>query len=131
MTARREPVRNLADADRAAARFAGHWGLHVGEVMRFSNGFWAQLLVSSGKGATEVLVDPGSSRVRLEFGPAMMWNTAYGMMPAGTRLGAAKIDSGQAVRIVGMLSVNAATGAVRYHSWHGRFLQIQKHGSST
>ncbi|WBO68650.1 hypothetical protein [Streptomyces camelliae] len=165
VTARREPVRNLADADRAATRFAGHWGLHVGEVMRFSNGFYAQLLDSSGKGATEVLVDPGSGRVRLEFGPAMIWNTAYGMMPAGTRLGAAKVDSGQAVRIadrwlrdhrtglhaagpdlfpgyytlhtlrddhiVGMLSVNAATGAVWYHSWHGRFLEMQEHGSST
>ncbi|MEV7389734.1 hypothetical protein [Streptomyces sp. NPDC091215] len=153
-------VRDLADADRAAGRFASRWGLHVGEVMRFSNGYYAELLDSSGKGATEVLVDPGSGVVRLEFGPAMMWNTTYGMMPAAARPGAVKIGPRQAVRVadrwlrehhtglraaepdpfpgyytmhtlreghvVGMLSVNATTGNVWYHTWHGRFLQMQE-----
>ncbi|WP_053923746.1 hypothetical protein [Streptomyces chattanoogensis] len=29
-------------------------------------------------------------------------------------------------RIVGMLSVRAADGAVWYHTWHGRFLQMEE-----
>ncbi|OLZ68996.1 hypothetical protein AV521_19750 [Streptomyces sp. IMTB 2501] len=92
-------VHNLSDADRAAARFADRWGLRVGEVMQFSNGYYAQLLASDGGRATEVLIDPGSGTVRLEFGPAMMWNTAYGMMPGPRQSGAVAIAPDQAVRI--------------------------------
>ncbi|MGW7363505.1 hypothetical protein ACWGI8_08765 [Streptomyces sp. NPDC054841] len=155
------PVRSLTEADRAAGRFADRWDLRVGEVMEFSNGYYAELLDPDGKGATEVLIDPESGAVQLEFGPAMMWNTAYGMMPARNRTGATTIEPGQAVRIadrwlrehrpglhaadpesfpgyytlhtlrggdiVGMLSVNARTGAVWYHTWHGRFIQMQEH----
>ncbi|ROT34265.1 hypothetical protein EF879_00360 [Micromonospora sp. HM5-17] len=77
------PVRDMNGARRAAQRFADGWGrgLRVGEVMQFSNGFYAVLLDPSGEGATEVLVDPASGAVQLEHGPAMMWNTSYGMMP--------------------------------------------------
>ncbi|WIY01026.1 hypothetical protein QRX60_44485 [Amycolatopsis mongoliensis] len=155
------PVRNMADADQAAGRFAGQRGLHVGEVMQFSNGYYAELLAADGSRATEVLIDPGSGTVQLESGPAMMWNTAYGMMSARDQAGAAAIGPDQAVRIadlwlrehrtglhagepdrfpgyytlhtldgdhiVGMLSVNATTGAVWYHTWHGQFLQMQEH----
>jgi hypothetical protein len=158
---REGPVHSLADADRAAGRFADRWDLHVGEVMRFSNGYYAELLDPAGNGATEVLIDPGSGTVHLEFGPAMMWNTAYGMMPARTQPGDAAIGPDQAVRIAdrwlrehrpglhaaepdrfpgyytlhtlrgdritGMLSVHASTGDVWYHTWHGRFLQMQEH----
>ncbi|GHE13446.1 hypothetical protein [Streptomyces alanosinicus] len=160
VASRQGPIRNLADADRAAGRFADRWGLRVGEVMQFSNGYYAQLLDSSGKGATEALIDPRSGAVQLEFGPAMMWNTAYGMMPTGTQPGPTKIGPGQAVRIadrwlhdhhkdlhaakpdwfpgyftlhtlrddhiVGMLSVNATTGDVWYHTWHGRFVREEE-----
>jgi hypothetical protein len=155
------PVRNLDDAERAAGCFADRWDLRVGEVMQFSNGYYAELLTPDGKGATEVLIDPGSGIVQLEFGPAMMWNTAYGMMPARNQTGATTIEPGQAVRIAdhwlrehrpglhaadpesfpgyytlhtlrgddiaGMLSVNARTGAVWYHAWHGRFIEMQEH----
>ncbi|MGW7529226.1 hypothetical protein [Streptomyces sp. NPDC054783] len=154
-------VRGMADADRAAGSFAHRWGLHVGEVMRFSNGYYAELLGPDGRHATEVLIDPGSGTVHLEYGPAMMWNTAYGMMPAHRRTGTPAVRPGQAVRIadqwltehhtglhagaadqfpgyytlhtlrahhvVGMLSVNATTGTVWYHTWHGRFLQMREH----
>ncbi|MEU2980907.1 hypothetical protein [Streptomyces hirsutus] len=34
-------------------------------------------------------------------------------------------------RIVGMLSVNATSGDVWYHAWHGRFLQVQERPAST
>ncbi|MFG2797918.1 hypothetical protein [Streptomyces pseudovenezuelae] len=162
--ARDGPVRNLADADRAAERFASRWNLHAGEVMQFSKNYYAELLDAHGKHATEVLVEPGSGAVHLEYGPAMMWNTAYGMMPGyGMTPGrapsrAAAIGPDRAVRIadqwlrdhrsglhaaqpdafpgyytlhtlrdghiVGMLSVNATTGDVWYHTWHGRFLRM-------
>jgi hypothetical protein len=95
------PVHNMADAGRAADRFGDRWGLHVGEVMRFTNGYYAELLDPHGKGATEVLVDPGSGTVHLEFGPAMMWNTSYGMMSARVGSRAATIGSEQASRIAG------------------------------
>ncbi|MFR9789807.1 hypothetical protein ACL07V_14210 [Streptomyces sp. MB22_4] len=79
--ARAGPVRDLPGADRAAERFAGRWDLRVGEVMQFSENYYAELLDAHGRHATEVLVEPGSGAVHLEYGPAMMWNTAYGMMP--------------------------------------------------
>ncbi|MFH8771288.1 hypothetical protein ACIF83_38465 [Streptomyces sp. NPDC085866] len=162
---RQEPVHSMADADRAAQRFAGRWGLHVGEVMQFSNGYYAELLDRGGKPATEVLVDPRSGGVRLEYGPAMMWNTAYGMMRAPHQTGTAAVRPDQAVRIadrwlgehrsglhaaepeqfpgyytlhtlrddhiVGMLSVNATSGQVWYHTWHGRFIRMQEPRSGT
>ena len=158
------PVHDMADADRAAADFADRWNLHVGEVMQFSNGYYAELLAPDGSRATEVLIDPGSGSVQVEVGPAMMWNTAYGMMPAPRQTGAAPIGPDRAVqiadrwlsghhtglhaaepdqfpgyytlhtlrddRIVGMLSVNAANGTVWYHTWHGRFIQMQEHPGS-
>jgi hypothetical protein len=46
------PVRSPADADRAAGRFADRWDLRVSEVMRFSNGYYAELLDPAGNGAT-------------------------------------------------------------------------------
>jgi hypothetical protein len=151
------PVRTLDDAHRAATRFADGWGLTVGEVMQFDNGFYAELVDPDGDLATEVLVDPGSGGVQVEFGPAMMWNTAYGMHPARATTQTVDGDQAQAIadrwlrasrsgehagtaeafpgyytlhvlrgdQIVGMLSVNATTGAVWYHSWHGRFIAAQ------
>ncbi|PBC75887.1 hypothetical protein BX265_0576 [Streptomyces sp. TLI_235] len=154
------PVRSLADADRAVERFAAPRNLHAGEVMQFSNGYYAELLDPAGRRATEVLVDPGNGTVRLEFGPAMMWNTVYGMMPAPARVTTvgperavgiadrwlarhrAGEHAGEADdfpgyytlhtldgtgRIMGMLSVDAATGQVWYHTWHNTFLRMQEH----
>jgi hypothetical protein len=77
------PVRDLAGAEHAAQGFADRWGLRVGEVMQFSNGYYAELVDREGEGATEVLVDPDDGAVQVEWGPAMMWNTAFGMHGAG------------------------------------------------
>jgi len=49
-------------------------------VLQFSNNYYARLDDKSGKPATEVLIDPATGSTSLEYGPAMMWNTRYGMM---------------------------------------------------
>jgi len=188
-----EPVRNLAAARGQAERFADRLDLRVGEVMRFENHYYAELEDGTGRPATEVLVDPETGSVVLEPGPAMMWNTRYGMMGGagmgmmggaggmmgsgammgggpgwtgdwscapspGDRTGRAGVTAAEArtiaarwlrdqdpalrageaeafpgyftlhtmrgERVDGMLSVNADTGAVWYHWWHGRFIEM-------
>lgn len=75
-----EPVRDIASARSLARRFADRFSLKTGEVMQFANNFYVLLEERSGAAATEVLVDPQTGLVTLEYGPAMMWNTRYGMM---------------------------------------------------
>ena len=75
-----EPVRDLAGAKQQAQKFADRLGLRAGEVMRFTNNYYVELSDRNGKLATEVLVEPSNGAVYLEYGPAMMWNTRYGMM---------------------------------------------------
>jgi hypothetical protein len=159
------PVRDIAGARTAAQQAADQLGLRVGEVMQFSNNYYAELLTSAGRGATEALVDPGSGAVQLEYGPAMMWNTAYGMSMMmrpggwpGTSTPSVSPDQARRIadrwlqqqrtglraedpesfpgyytlhtlradKIAGMLSVNAQSGAVWYHTWHGQFIRMQE-----
>jgi hypothetical protein len=81
-------VHTLAAARSDAQQFARRVGLRVGEVMQFQRNFYAKLVDSNGSGATEVLVDPSSGVVSIEYGPAMMWNTRYGMgRSAGSMMG--------------------------------------------
>jgi hypothetical protein len=153
-----QPVTGMAAAKGRAQAFAARigGGLHAGEVMQFSNGYYCELLTADGHGATEVLIDPDTGAVSIEYGPAMMWNTRYGMHTTGSS--PAGVSAEQAVsnaqawlntqhagmsanapmafpgyytlhtlrdgKIVGMLSVNAVTGAVWYHTWHGRFITM-------
>jgi len=151
------PVKTLAAARQRAQAYADRLGLRAGEVMQFSNGFYAELLTGDGSGATEVLVDRVTGAVGVEYGPAMMWNTSYGMHAgaAATPPTVSAADAGRlaqrwlddqrrgltagepeafpgyytlhtlrGVTIVGMLSVNASTGAVWYHTWHGTFIAM-------
>lgn len=181
-------VQTLASARSEAQRFADRLGLRVDEVMQFQRNFYAKLVDSSGHGATEVLVDPSTGMVSIEYGPAMVWNTRYGMgtsagavmgsygrgMMRGAGGGAMMGDAGsgpsaiaspttttvslagahtlaqhwldqnepgvsvesggdafpgyytletmRAGKISGMISVNASTGAVWPHWWHGAFV---------
>jgi len=55
-------------ARQRAQAFADRLGLRAGEVIQFSNGFYAELLTADGDGATEVLVDPA--------GVPWAWSTA-------------------------------------------------------
>lgn len=151
-----QPVTTFAAARARAQAFADRLasGLHAGEVMQFSNGYYSELMTADGQGATEVLIDQDTGAVSIEQGPALMWNTRYGMHP--TDATPATISAAQAVkdaqawldaqhtgltagevtafpgydtlhtlrdgRIVGMMSINASTGAAWYHTWHGTFL---------
>ena len=94
------PVRTVAEARTQAQKFADRLGLKTAEVMQFSNNFYARLDDKSGHAATEVLVDPASGDVTLEYGPAMMWNTRYGMMNG------ARVSSG------GMMSGSGSAGMI-------------------
>jgi hypothetical protein len=152
------PVNDMGDARRAAARFGDRWGLTVGEVLQFDRNYYAELAEPNGRLATEVLVSPHSGIVRFEYGPAMMWNTRYGMhrfgdaAPQVSRKDARVIADEWLARhrrgetaaspdvfpgyytlhtmrrskVTGMLSVNATTGDVWYHSWHGRFVAMDE-----
>jgi hypothetical protein len=182
-------VHTLAAARSDAQRFANRLGLRVDEVMRFQRNFYAKLVDSSGTGATEVLVDPSTGVVSIEYGPAMMWNTRYGMgrsaqsmmgnygraMVRGQGNGTGMMGGGAGAtssispstatsvslaqahtlaqrwldaneagvtveaggdafpgyytletlrggKITGMMSVNASSGAVWPHWWHGAFI---------
>lgn len=153
------PVSTMDDARASAQEYAERLGLQVGEVMEFTENYYAELVTASGELATEVLVDPDSGAVGLEYGPAMMWNTEYGMHATGAtgdpRVSPAEAESiaddwladrgegltaGEAEafpgyytlhtldgdEVVGMLSVNASTGAVWDHVWHGDFVDMSE-----
>ena len=82
-----KPVQTIAAARSQAQTFAARLDLRTGEVMRFANNFYVLLENKQGKPVTEVLVDPRSGLVTLEYGPAMMWNTRYGMMNGSGKSG--------------------------------------------
>jgi hypothetical protein len=82
------PVTGIADARQRAQVFADRLGLRLGEVMQFERNYYVKLVDAKGAGATEVLVDAASGAVSLEYGPAMMWNTKYGMMSGRLGVGA-------------------------------------------
>lgn len=205
-TAKANPVDGIAEARQRAQSFADRLGLTTGEVMRFERNYYVVLVDKHGNDATEVLVDPETGATSLEYGPAMMWNTKYGMMSdrfggsmnadtmrnmmgdygksyggmmGGGMMGGAttsggmmgggsaapstrspgtgvsltrahelaqswldtnqpgvKVESGgdsfpgyytletlRDGRITGMISVNASSGAVLQHWWHGQFIE--------
>ena len=72
-------VSSIPGARDRAAKAAAPAGLHPAEVMWFDNGFYVELKDSAQKPATEVIVDPRTGSVSTEPGPAMMWNTRFGM----------------------------------------------------
>ena len=93
------PVTGISDARARAQGFADRLGLRTGEVLRFQRNYYVQLVDTGGKPATEVLVDPASGAVGLEFGPAMMWNTRYGVLSG--RLGGRMMTAGAMRQMMG------------------------------
>jgi hypothetical protein len=139
-------VTTIAAARARAQAAAGPSGLHTGEVMQFTSNFYVELKDASGAPAAEVLVDPETGAVVTEYGPGMMWSTNAAPAISAERASAIAgqwlqanaprqtvdstdlfpghytMDTVTAGNTVGMLSVNATTGAVWYHTWHGTFI---------
>jgi hypothetical protein len=140
-------VTSIAAARDRARLAASSAGLTPGEIIQFSDNVYVELKDSTGASATEVLVDPATGTVRTEPGPAMMWNTGSrsASISSGQALtlatqwlaanrsgesvtsldaypGYYTADTAVAGHPAGMLSVNAATGTVWYHTWHGTFI---------
>jgi hypothetical protein len=104
-------VHTLGAARSDAQQFANRLGLRVDEVMQFQRNFYAKLVDSSGNGATEVLVDPSTGVVSIEYGPAMMWNTRYGMgRLAGSMMGSYGRGMMRGQRSGGMTGGSVSTG---------------------
>jgi hypothetical protein len=127
-------------------------GAKIGDFMEFSLNYYVELQDASNASIAEILVDRYTGRVTPEPGPNMMWNTrysgrssavsvAYNMAAAKSKAekflegylpGSAILDTMQYPgyytfdfgrdRIEGMLSVNAYTGAIWVHTWHGQFI---------
>ena len=145
-----QPVTTIAQARARAAQAGGSRGLHPGEVIQFTDNFYVELKDSTGAATTEVLVDPSSGAVQTEPGPAMMWNTgsrtgtvteaqsrqiatawlasnrpAESVTSIDAYPGYYTVDTVANGKVTGMLSVNATTGAVWYHTWHGPFIDME------
>jgi hypothetical protein len=140
-------VTSISAARARATLAAASAGLKPGEIIQFSDNFYVELKDAAGASVTEVLVNPVTGAVRTEPGPAMMWNT--GSSAAAVSSGQATSIAAQWLQAnrpgetvssldaypgyytadtaagghpAGMLSVNASTGAVWYHTWHGAFV---------
>ena len=108
-------------------------GLHPGEVMWFDNSFYVELKDGAGQPVTEVIVDPRTGTVSTEPGPAMMWNTRFGMMRTGGTGGAGgPVDSTKARGIAtSWLASNRPGTTVRsIDAYPGYFtLDLQRNGA--
>jgi len=90
-TGKANPVNGNAEARLRAQVFADRLGLKTDEVLRFERNYYVKLVDKQGANATEVLVDPATGATSLEYGPAMMWNTKYGMLSG--RLGGGMMNT--------------------------------------
>jgi hypothetical protein len=91
-------VSSIPAARARAGSAAQAAGLHTAEVIRFDNGFYVELKDGAGQPATEVIVDPRTGAVSTEPGPAMMWNTLFGMNARGCAARAVKAGAVDATK---------------------------------
>ncbi len=127
-------------------------GAKIGDFMEFSLNYYVELKDASNTSIAEILVDRYTGAVTPEPGPNMMWNTVNrgqrsiasvkydmsavksqaekfltGYLPDATIQestsypGYYTFDFGRE-KIEGMLSVNAFTGDIWVHTWHGQFI---------
>ncbi len=94
-------VTSLAAARQRAAQAALTRHLHPGEVIWFDNGFYVELKDGFGNAATEVIVDSSTGAVGTEPGPAMMWNTRYGMASTGRTPATPAVSAERAGQLAG------------------------------
>jgi hypothetical protein len=115
------PVDTIAAARSQAQRFADRLGLRTDEVMQFANNFYVLLADEQGKPATEVLVDRETGAVTLEYGPAMMWNTRYGMMRSTGTNGYGGMMGGSGGGMMGGSGGGMMGGSGGYGGMMGRY----------
>jgi len=127
-------------------------GTTIGDFMEFSLNYYVELKDASNMSVAEVLVDRYTGTVTPEPGPNMVWNTGYraqsssqavtydsargktlaetflaGYLPGATVQestsypGYYTFDFGRG-KTEGMLSLNAYTGGIWVHTWHGQFI---------
>lgn len=94
-------VTSPAQARQRAAQAALTRRLHPGEIIWFDNGFYVELKDRSGNATTEVIVDPSTGAVSTEPGPAMMWNTRYGMASTGRTPATPAVSAERAGQLAG------------------------------
>ncbi len=82
------PALTISEAKDAATKYLATLGsknLTVDEIMLFDNNAYVAIKDSStGVGAFELLVNPGTKQAFPEYGPNMMWNLQYGHMYGNT-----------------------------------------------
>ncbi|MBE0429733.1 MAG: hypothetical protein IBX61_07645 [Thermoleophilia bacterium] len=86
---------SIDEANDAAGRFLDYYDgaqLQVGEIIEFSNGFYARIEErETGAGAFEIVINRNTGAVLFGPGPSLAWNTkygpgyGYGMMDRGYR----------------------------------------------
>jgi hypothetical protein len=127
-------VSSIPAARARAAAAAKPAGLHPGEVMWFDNGFYVELKDGTGKAATEVIVDPRTGAVSTEPGPAMMWNTRFGMHPgrqgANTSARAVDVTKARAIAAAWLAANKSGTTIGSIDAYPGYFtLDLKRNGT--
>jgi hypothetical protein len=123
-------VSGIPAARARATTAAAPAGLRPGEVMWFDNGFYVELKDSAGKPATEVIVDPRTGAVSTEPGPAMMWNTRFGMHARGGDAAAVDATKARTIATSWLAANQAGTTIGSIDAYPGYFtLDLQRGGT--
>ena len=123
-------VSGIPAARARAVTAAAPVGLHPGEVIWFDNGFYVELKDAAGKPATEVIVDPRTGTVSTEPGPAMMWNTRFGMHARGGDAGAVDATKAREVATSWLAANQAGTTIGSMDAYPGYFTIDLKRGGT-
>jgi len=123
-------VSGIPAARARATTAAAPAGLRPGEVMWFDNGFYVELKDSAGNPATEVIVDPRTGAVSTEPGPAMMWNTRFGMHTRGGDAGVVDATKARTIATSWLAANQAGTTIASIDAYPGYFtLDLQRGGT--
>ena len=123
-------VSGIPAARARAATAAKPAGLRTGEVMWFDNGFYVELKDDAGKPATEVIVDPRSGAVSTEPGPAMMWNTRFGMHAGAGGSGAVDAAKARTIATTWLAANRPGTTIEGIDAYPGYFTLDLKRGGT-
>jgi hypothetical protein len=123
-------VSSIQAARARAASEAGAAGLRPREVIWFDNGFYVELKDDAGQPATEVIVDPRTGAVTTEPGPAIMWNTRFGMNARGGGAGAVDTTKAGGIATSWLAANQAGTTIGGIDAYPGYFTLDLKRGGA-